>query len=118
MRLDEPVGPAEPLSAWLGRLGSLPGDGNLLVPHGIGRLTLDTPCRPVLTGGRDMSPQEQDELDALIEQAGLHWFLGEHQLEEVLANVREQAGDAAPDLTLAAVRYYWENDAFLIVKSA
>jgi hypothetical protein len=107
MRVDEYLGEAATLREWLERLGQFPGDGWLVVARGVVSLSLETPCRPVKSAGRDLSDDEHDELDALLDREGWKYFLSERQLEDVLANLRPQRPSAPSAGVLEAIEHYW-----------
>jgi hypothetical protein len=113
MKLDEHIGAPSTLGEWLGRLGSFPGDGWLLVERGLQVVSAETKCRPVVTGGRELSDDDEDALDALIAHAHLQWFLSQEELQGIMDNLRAQDPTASPESAIAAVQFYWDNDAFI-----
>jgi len=113
MKLNDHLGKPATLGFWLGRLGQFPGDGWLVIGRSEQDVSLDTLCRPVTTDGRDLSDEEHDELDALLEHEGWRYFLSDAQLQEVVDNLELQMQDPPRERLLDAVKYYWTHDAFV-----
>ena len=109
--------PPQPLKRFLDELGVLP-DQWLYIPLGTTRFEANTPCRARIVDVTELSPEEQDELDAYPEAIGLQCFLSLTQLEEVLTNLRQQHPAYSENDLLIAVHYYWRHDAFIVVHGA
>jgi hypothetical protein len=74
----------------------------------IEELTLDTLC---LALREDFDGF--DEYAEQLESGGLRGFLSSAQLEEIVENLRQQMSDYTNSELIAAVKYYWQNDAFI-----
>ena len=118
MNLNEHLGPALTLRDWLSHFGGFPGDGCLVISSDTKRIAFDTPCRPIITTGRDLSDDEHDALDTALRIAGWRWFLSEDQLEDIVANLALQAAPYSPEQLLAAIQHYWAHDAFIELRDA
>lgn len=113
MTLQDHLGAAASLDAWLGRLGQFPGDGWLVIPRAEERLSLETECRPITSSGRELSGEEQEELDELLEQSEWKPFLSDTQLEDILDNLCMQVRNPTTMQVLEAIEHYWRLDAFV-----
>lgn len=113
MRLEEHLGEAATLNEWLQRLGEFPGDGWLVVRAGTGAISLEMKCRPITTGGRELTDEEHDQLEVLLTREGWVHFLSEAQLEDVAENLRQQAHRPSAAQMLKAIEYYSRHDAFV-----
>jgi len=113
MPLTQPFEQPKPLRDFLGQLSALPRHNWLYIPASVTDITLDTPCYATTLISRDLSPDEQDEFDALAERTGLRCFFYRDQLEDILANLRLQRVDFTPELFTEAIDFYWRHDAFI-----
>jgi hypothetical protein len=80
----------------------------LFIPTMFEELTLDTLCLAL----RD-DFDEFDEYAEQLESGGLRGFLSSAQLEDIVENLRQQKSDYTDSELIAAVKYYWQNDAFI-----
>lgn len=82
-----------------------------LVCFGAGPNSPDDPA--MVVDGMDLA--EDEDVPAAAESLGLTTVLGKEELQGVLRNLERQVPDPDVDLTLRAVAYYADNDAFLTV---
>ena|SRR5215468_4104810 len=66
-------GPPAPLKCVLETMDALP-DQWLYIPLGVEQIEADTPCRACIVENKELSPEEQDELDEYPETVGLMSF--------------------------------------------
>jgi len=71
-------------------------------------VTLDTSCLAVR---EDFD--EFDEFAEQLEDSNIRSFLSTAQLEDIVENLRLQKADYTDEELLAAVNFYWKNDAFI-----
>ena len=64
-----------------------------------------------------MSPEEQDEMDQAVAALDYVPLLELGQLSDVVGNLAEQRPAFSDDDQGRAIRYYWENDAFIDLAS-
>lgn len=93
-------------------LGSLP-DQWLFIPSATRAIDFATPCYCLSIDANELSPEEQDELDAYPETIGLGSFLCVSQLEDVAQNLRQQVPQFSDKDLVQAINYYWRHDAFI-----
>jgi len=108
-------GPPQPLKRFLETMHTLP-DQWLYIPLGVKQIEAETPCRACLVEGRELSPEEQDELDEYPETVGLKRFLSLSQLEDIVSNLQQQRPSFSERDLMAAINFYWSNDAFVDVR--
>jgi hypothetical protein len=113
MRLTQPFEQPKPLRDFLPRLSELPRHIWLYIPASVVVITFDTPCYATTFDSQDLSPEEQDEFDALAERTGMRCFLFRDQLEDIRANLMFQRSDFTPEQFIAAIDFYWRHDAFI-----
>jgi len=106
------LGKEEPLRNFLAKLGSRP-DQWLYVSSESAAIELDTPCHPLVVDESELSPEEQDELDAYPETVGLRCFLCLTQLGDIAENLRQQRPNFSNHELLNAINFYWSRDAFI-----
>ena len=105
-------GSPQPLKRFLETMHSLPAQW-LYIPLGVKQIEAETPCRACIVEG---SPEEQDQLDEYPETVGLKCFLCLSQLEDIVSNLREQRPSFSERDLMAAINFYWSNDAFIDVR--
>jgi hypothetical protein len=113
MPLTQPFEQPRPLRDFLSRLAELPRHVWLYIPASVTAITLDTPCSATTFDSRDLSPEEQDEVDSLAERTGMRCFFYRGQLEEIHANLSCQCPDFTPEQFITAIDFYWRHDAFI-----
>jgi hypothetical protein len=57
---------------------------------------------------------EDEDLPSEASERGWNASLLKEQIEDIVENVRLQVGEASTDLTLNAIRFYLDNDAFIV----
>jgi hypothetical protein len=62
---------------------------------------------------RALSPEEQDEMEVRLDSLGYSSFLEWGQLSCIVENLAQQRPQFSEDELERAIRYYWENDAFI-----
>ena len=112
MDWSQAFGPPQPLKHFLGTLDSLP-DRWLYVSSSVNEIEAQTPCRACVVDGMDLSPEEQGELDEYPKTVGLKSFLCLSQLADIVSNLRQQRPSFTELDLMAAVNFYWRNDAFI-----
>lgn len=113
MSLSQPFEQPRPLRDFLPRLSELPRHIWLYISALVTAITLDTPCYATTFDSRNLSPEEQDEFDALAERTGVRCFFCRDQLEEIRTNLTLQRSDFTPEHFVTAIDYYWRHDAFI-----
>src|SRR5262245_56789567 len=108
-------GPPQPLKRFLETLQTLP-DQWLYIPIGVKQIEAATPCRARVVEATELSPEEQDELDEYPETIGLKSFLSLSQLQDIVGNLRQQRPSFSERDLMAAIIFYWSNDAFIDVR--
>lgn len=101
-----------PLREVIDVLGSLP-DQWLYVPAATRAIEFATPCYCLSIDANELSPEEQDELDAYPETIGLDSFLCVSQLEDIAQNLRQQVPQFSDKDLVQAINHYWRHDAFI-----
>lgn len=110
-------GPPQPLKRILESMRTLP-DQWLYIPLGVKQIEVETLCRACVIDAKELSPEEQEELDAYPETVGLKGFLCLTQLEDIINNLREQRPSFSEHDLMAAINFYWRHDAFINVQGA
>jgi hypothetical protein len=105
-------GPPQPLRRFLETMHALP-DQWLYIPLGVKQIEAQTPCRARIVEAKDLSPEEQDELDEYPESIGLKSFLSFSQLQDIVGNLRQQRPSYSERDLMAAINFYWAKDAFI-----
>jgi len=113
MPLEQPFEQPRPLRDFLSRLSELPRRVWLYIPASVADITLDTPCYATTFDSRDLSPEEQDEFDAMAERTGMRCFFYRDQLEDIRTNLTLQRSDFTPEQFIGAIDFYWRHDAFI-----
>lgn len=103
---------SKPLRSIIEALGSLQ-DQWLYIPEATSDIEFATPCYRLAIDENELSPEEQDELDAYPETVGLNCFLCISQLEDIAENLRQQCPGFSEQDLLMAINYYWRHDAFI-----
>ena len=98
---------AKHLDTW--RLGQW-----LFVPANA-EIELDTPCYQQDWDHRDLSPEEQNQIDDVIRSSGLRPFFEWQQINMVVENLRMQKQDYSDSDLIRAIRHYWEHDAYIVL---
>lgn len=101
-----------PLRSVIDALGSLQNQW-LYIPAATKEIEFATPCSSLAIDENELSPEEQDELDAYPETAGLKSFLCISQLEDIAQNLRHQFPNFSDQDLVKAINYYWRHDAFI-----
>ncbi len=101
-----------PLRSVIDALGSLP-DQWLYISAATRAIEFSTPCYCLSIDANELSPEEQDELDAYPETIGLYSFLCVSQLEDIAQNLRQQVPRFSDQDLVQAINYYWRHDAFI-----
>ena len=76
-------------------------------------ISLDTPCLLQDWDERDLTEEEQDELDVVLSKQGYRAFLEWSLLSEIVSNLGAQKPDFDDIWLLRAIGYYWKFDAFI-----
>ena len=113
MPLTQPFEQPKPLHDVLAQLSDLPRHVWFYIPSSVADIKLDTPCYAATFNSKDLSETEQEEIDALVERAGMKCFFCRDQLEDILANLQLQRLEFSPEQLTAAIDYYWRHDAFV-----
>jgi hypothetical protein len=108
-------GPLQPLKRFMETMDTLP-DRWLYIPLDVKQIEAETPCRACIVESAELSPEEQDELDEYPETVGLKCFLCLSQLEDIVSNLRQQRPSFSERDLMAAINFYWSNDAFIDVR--
>lgn len=87
--------------------------GSLLFIPIAAPIAFDTPCFQQDWHAKDLSPEEQDDLDDQISAKGLRYFLLWGQLSEIVENLRMQKPVFSDAELLKAIQFYWDRDAFI-----
>jgi hypothetical protein len=77
------------------------------------QIEAETPSRACTVESTELSPEEQDELDEYPETVGLKRFLCLSQLQDIVSNLRQQRPSFSERDLMAAINFYWSNDAFI-----
>jgi hypothetical protein len=80
----------------------------LYIPVVVDELTLNTLCLALSADLEDF-----EEYAEQLMNNGFHEFLSSAQLEEIAGNLQLQKLNYTDAEILAAIRFYWENDAFI-----
>ena len=104
---------AEPktLRSFIGTIGSNQ-DQWLYIPASTGEIEFSTLCYRFAVDASELSPDQQDTLDAYPESVGLKCFLCASQLDDIVGNLRQQRPHFSEQDLIQAINYYWRNDAF------
>ncbi|MEM1356316.1 MAG: hypothetical protein AAGC72_12305 [Planctomycetota bacterium] len=78
-------------------------------------VSIDTPCYLQDWDGRDLSPEEQDELEVKIRESGYRLFLLWSQVNDILENLKQQKADFSDEDLSRAISFYYERDAFITI---
>lgn len=112
------LGEPNTLVEWLSESAVYPADGWLYLKADVTTLDLDTLCWPGIVESIEFSDDEYDEMESWLEENGFKLFLSRDQIEDIAGNLGQQLVSYTDSHFLEAVRYYWENDAFIDAKSA
>jgi hypothetical protein len=115
MDLSRALGPPQPLKRFLETMHSLP-DQWLYIPLSVKQIEAETLCRACIIEDTELSPEEQDELEVYPETVGLKCFLCLSQLDDIVSNLRQQRPSFSERDLMAAINFYWGNDAFIDVR--
>ena len=107
------LGDPKPLSDWIQESASYPADGWLYINENELSIHFNTLCWPCIIKSRDLSDEEYDEMESYLEQSGYKLFLGKAQIEEIVANLKQQTPSYSSPQIFEAINYYWLNDAFI-----
>lgn len=80
-------------------------------------VSLNTECFLQDWDSRDLSPEEQDQLDDRIDQSEYRLFLLWSQLNDIVQNLKLQKSDYTDDDLDRAIIFYWHRDAFIDIQS-
>ncbi|MGB1124195.1 MAG: DUF7716 domain-containing protein [Phycisphaeraceae bacterium] len=98
---------------WFARnLAEWQSDGWLFIPKEQS-LGLDTPCFLQGWNSRELSPEEQDDLDDQVQKAGLRSFLEWGQIDMIIGNLQAQRPNYSESELLKAIQHYWDRDAYI-----
>lgn len=103
------------LEWWLQNIENMSRDYWLYIPSSTEEITFETLCLPI--NEDDLSPEEQDLQDEMLEKSGLSCFFYKDQLEDIISNLKAQNQNFEKNNLLKAINYYWLNDAFITIKS-
>jgi len=112
------IGEPKKLVEWLSDSTVYPADGWLYIKSNETSINLTTLCWPGIVESIDLSDNEYEEMEAWLDENGFKSFLGNDQIEDVASNLSQQLSSYTDAKLLDAIRYYWENDAFIEAKSA
>ena len=109
-------GESKPLGWWINNLANMTRDLWLWIPDNTKYLGESTPCLAVSSW--ELSPEEQDQQEAELEQSGLRCFFYKDQIEGIVENLRQQKPAYSLAELFLAINFYWQNDAFIDIGSA
>jgi hypothetical protein len=112
MPLPEHIGQPKSLGHFIQHLADLPPWSWLYIPEPTRQITFAVQCFPKTADSRDMSESEADGFDASIAAAGLKCFLCRSQIEDIVANLRQQRAAYGDSELEDAINFYWQHDAF------
>lgn len=112
------LGEPEKLIEWLSDSATYPADGWLYLKADVTSLDLTTLCWPGIVESIELSDDEYDEMESWLEENGFKSFLSKDQIEDIANNLGQQLSSYTDAQLLKAIRYYWENDAFIDAKNA
>lgn len=107
---------SKPLDWWMRNLSEMSRDIWLWIPKDTDRLLPETVCF-IIDNDIDLSAEEQDQRDLDLENSGLMCFFFKDQLEDIQLNLKAQKSNYDSGDLYKALNYYWENDAFIDIKS-
>ena len=107
------LGDPKALSEWLQETAEYPADGWLYIKESEQSINSDTSCWPCIVESRDLNDEEYDAMESYLEQSGYKLFLGKDQIEEIVANLKQQKPSYSSPQIFEAINYYWLNDAFI-----
>ena len=111
------LGEPQKLAEWLSDSAAYHADGWLYINSDVASLDLTTPCWPGIVESIELSNEEYDEMESWLEENGFKSFLNKEEIEDVANNLGQQISPYTDAQLLKAVRYYWENDAFIEAES-
>jgi hypothetical protein len=88
---------------------SLPTSSALFLP-GDEEWSLDTPCAIL-----EVDPYDGSDVPLFAREHGLAYALSADQVQDVVDNAREQVATPTPEQVLAALRFYYDRDAFIVL---
>jgi hypothetical protein len=109
------LGDGKPLSDWIAICKAQPGRAFWLLAEDAPEndpVKLDTFLFPIVGNTGELTDEEYEELDQSIQENGYCSFLNLDQLEDIIANIRDQRPDYSDAELLEAINYYVERDAF------
>lgn len=112
------LGEPKKLIDWLSHSAAYPADGWLYLKKDGSSLDLTTLCWPGIVESIELRDDEYDEMESWLEENGFKLFLSKDQIEDIVSNLGQQISPCTDAQLLMAIRYYWENDAFLDAKNA
>jgi len=107
---------SKPLDWWTRNLSEMSRDIWPWIPNETDRLLPETVCF-IVDNDIDLSAEEQDQRDLDLENSGLMCFFFKDQLEDIQLNLKAQKSNYDSGDLYKALNYYWENDAFIDIKS-
>jgi len=109
----KPFGEAKPLRHFIDHLAELPRWSGLYISADEACISLDTACHPETRDSHDMSEEEIQEVETFADRIGLRLFFNRDQLEDIVANLRQQRSDFTAEELAAAIDFFWQHDAFI-----
>jgi hypothetical protein len=96
------------LGSVLDHIESLPKGSCLYISSGIEEVDASTLCLPIA-----LDKEDPKDVEWFLKGDALQEFLFATDLEDVIENLRLQQGTYSEAELIAAVNYYWKNDAFI-----
>ncbi|WLQ15786.1 hypothetical protein O5O45_07655 [Hahella aquimaris] len=103
---------SKPLAWWMKNFHEMSREIWLWIPSETKALTPETICY-IVDEDIDLSVEEQDQRDVLLEGSGLSCLFCKDQLEDILLNLEAQKKDYADSDLYFALNFYWKRDAFI-----
>ncbi|MEM9346501.1 MAG: hypothetical protein AAGB26_07780 [Planctomycetota bacterium] len=114
--MELPFKPVSTIGEFAKQIVSWNKDGWLFIKKS-DELSLGTACYLQDWDGRDLSPEEQDELEDQIAESGYRSLFLWSQLNDIVENIRLQKPDYTDDELDRAINYYLRQDAFIDLRS-
>jgi hypothetical protein len=92
----------------LGNIETLSPDSLLYVSGNVEEVDASTLCMPI-----SLDSEKPEDVQWFIRGNSLKEFLSASDLQDILENLRLQTGTFTESDLIAAVNFYWKNDAFI-----
>ena len=113
MKLDDFLGSGRTLGEFVANPASLPGWAWVYTRER-GPIALSTECRVTLADSRDLSEEDADARDVMLEREGFVCLFCRSQLEDIVANLHSRHPIPSPAQLEEAVQFYLAHDAFIV----